>query len=193
MSNDEQIRAFLAIEPPTAIRQEIGLIQARLKQSCPFDVRWVKPQGIHLTLKFLGDISPADVLTISRVAEKYTGTVPSLHFDICDLGVFPSGKHPRVLWIGLEGDILPLLTLQKNLETGLEECGFPRETRPFRPHLTLGRIKSARISGDAEPFMTRTGNWSAGSFDAAGLGVFQSDLTPQGAVYTRIAWFPFGG
>ncbi len=193
MNNSKAIRAFLAIEPSPEVCKEMGNIQNSLKRSLPFEVRWVRPEVIHLTLKFFGDISATDVLTLSPVVERYTAPSLPLHLTVHKLGFFPSGKHPRVLWIGLEGDVGPLLVLQKNLEQGLDHCGFAGETRPFRPHLTMGRVKSARPTGDMEKFMAAAGDWSAGSFAADGLGLFQSDLTPQGAVHTRLAWFPFGG
>ena len=180
------------MEPPAEIRKEIGNIQDKLRGACPFDVRWVKPAGIHLTLKFFGNVSPDDIAVISRIVEKNTPALAPPRLDVKKLGVFPSVKRPRVLWIGLEGDTCPLVILQKDLEQGFAECGFTGEERPFRPHLTVGRIKSPRRSEDPEKFMAQVGNWEAGSFCAEGLGLFQSNLTPRGAIYTRLAWFPFG-
>ncbi len=191
MDNEKSIRAFLAVEPPAEIRKEIGNIQDKLRGSCPFDVRWVKPAAIHLTLKFFGNVSPDDIAVISSIVGKNTPALAPLQFEVKRLGLFPSLKRPRVLWIGLEGDTAPLLILQKSLEQEFEEYGFRREERPFRPHLTIGRIKSSRLSGDAEKFMARGDKWEAGNFRADGLGLFQSDLTPQGAIYTRLGWFPF--
>lgn len=192
MSSEKPIRAFLAIEPPAEIRKEIGNIQNSLKRLCPFDVRWVKPDGIHLTLKFFGNVSEEDIMAISRVVEENTAATSPLHLKVNKLGLFPSRKRPRVLWIGLGGDTPPLLIMQENLEQGFAGCGFTREERPFRLHLTIGRVKTPHISGDPEQFMAKADDWAAGSFIACGLGLFKSDLTPQGAVYTRLAWFPFG-
>ncbi len=191
MSSDKKTRAFLAIEPPSEIRKEIANIQNRLKRSCPFDVRWVKPEGIHLTLKFFGDISEADIAAISGVAERNARTAAPLHFEVKNLGVFPSVKRPRVVWIGLAGDTSSLLDLQNKLEQGFYGCGFPKEERPFRPHLTMGRIKTPKASGDPEKFIQRD-DCDAGNFTAFGLSLIKSDLTPQGAVYTKLAWFPLG-
>jgi 2'-5' RNA ligase len=191
MNSEKNIRTFLAIEPPSEVRTEIANIQNRLRRSCPFDVRWVKPEGIHLTLKFFGDISETDIAAISGVAEKYVQTAAPLHFEVKKLGVFPSLKRPRVVWIGLVGDTSSLLGLQYKLDQGFYGCGFPKEERPFRPHLTLGRIKTPQISGDAEKFIQRD-DCDAGNLTAFGLSLIKSDLTPQGAVYTKLAWFPFG-
>lgn len=193
MSNDKTIRAFLAIAPPAEIWQEIGKIQNRLKRSCPFDIRWLKPESIHLTLKFFGGASRDDIVALSRVVEQHSSVFAPVQLTVAKLGVFPSLQRPRVLWIGLSGETTPLSTLQQNLEQGWADCGFAKEDRPFRPHLTIGRIKSSRLVGDPVKFLAQAGDWSAGSFRADGLTLFQSELTPQGAVYTQLARFPFGG
>lgn len=193
MSNNKAIRAFLAIAPSAEVWQSIGKIQSRLKPSCPFDIRWLKPESIHLTLKFFGDVSPEDIIALARVVEKYSPTLEPLQLTVKTLGVFPSLQRARVLWIGLAGETAPIFTLQQNLEQGWAACGFTRDHRPFRPHLTIGRIKSSRLTGDPVNFLAQAGDWSAGSFRADGLVFFQSDLTPQGAVYTQLARFPFGG
>lgn len=191
MSSEKKIRAFLAIDPPAEVLREIGKIQQGLKKTCPFDVRWVNPEGMHLTLKFFGNVSEDDIIIISRIVGKNTTSRAPLQLEVKKLGLFPSLKRPKVLWIGLEGDIPPLLVLQKKLEDGLEEAGYAREGRPFRPHLTLGRIKMARCPGNPEQFMRDGGGCEAGSFLAGGLSLMKSDLTPRGAVYTRLGWFAF--
>lgn len=193
MNNEKSIRAFLAIEPPAEIRKEIGNIQNNLKRLSPVNIRWVNPGGIHLTLKFFGNISETDIIAISGVTERNTQTLAPLHFEVKKLGLFPSQKSPRVLWIGLGGDTASLLTLQKNLEQGFEECGFTKEERPFRAHLTLGRIKVPDKTGAIAKIVGDGGDCTAGSFSASGLILFKSDLTPQGAIYTKLARFPFEG
>jgi 2'-5' RNA ligase len=191
MSNDKAVRTFLAIELPAEIRQIVADIQNKLKRSCPFDIRWLKPESIHLTLKFFGNVSGDDIIALSRVAEQHSAVLAPLQLAVKKLGVFPSLQRPRVLWIGLSGETAPLVTLHKKLEQGWADCGFAKEDRPFRPHLTIGRIKSSRLDGDPVKFMAQAGDWSAGSFRADGLVLFQSDLTPQGAIYTELARFPF--
>src|SRR3989304_8118578 len=115
MNNDKIIRAFLAIDLFPEVRKKIDNIQTKLKRSCPFDVRWTKPEGIHLALKFLGDISAEDIMKISPAVETEAMLQVPLHLNVHRLGLFPSIKHPRVLWIGVGGDVAPLLTLQNNL------------------------------------------------------------------------------
>jgi len=191
VNSEKSVRAFLAIEPPAEILKEIGKIQGRLKEACPFDIRWVKPEAMHLTLKFFGNISESEIAAVSQVVGKHTADAVPLHLEAKTLGVFPSLKRPRVLWIGLQGDTAPLVSLQKNLERGFEDCGFAREERPLRPHLTLGRIKAVKEIVGLEKTIESGRDFAAGSFWAAGLALFKSDLTPRGAVYTKLAWFSF--
>ncbi|HLE19186.1 MAG TPA: RNA 2',3'-cyclic phosphodiesterase, partial [Syntrophales bacterium] len=153
MNSEKSVRAFLAIEPPAEILKEIGKIQSRLKEACPFDIRWVKPEAMHLTLKFFGNVSEEEIIAISRVVEKHTAAFAPLQLEVKKLGLFPSLRRPKVLWIGLEGDITSLLVLHNKLEQGFEECGFAKEERSFRPHLTLGRIKIPKCSGNPEHFL----------------------------------------
>jgi 2'-5' RNA ligase len=193
MSDDSAVRTFLAIELPAAIRQSIADIQNKLKRSCPFDIRWLKPESIHLTLKFFGNVSGEDIIALSRIVEQHGAAMFPLQLTVKKLGVFPSLQRARVLWIGLSGETAPLVTLHKNLEQEWADCGFAKEDRPFRPHLTIGRIKSSRLDGAPVKFMAQADDWSAGSFRADSLVLFQSDLTPQGAVYTELARFPLGG
>lgn len=191
VNGEKSVRAFLAIEPPAEILKEIGKIQSSLKMACPFDVRWVKPEAMHLTLKFFGNVSEEAIIVISRIVEEHTAVFAPLQLEIKKLGLFPSLRRPKVLWLGLKGDITSLLVLHNKLEQGFEECGFAREGRSFQPHLTLGRIKIPKCSGNPEQFLRDGGGCEAGSFLAGGLGLIKSDLTPRGAVYTRLAWFPF--
>jgi len=133
MSHDETVRAFLAIAPPAEISQEIGKIQDRLKRSCPFDIRWLKPDSIHLTLKFFGNVSREDIIALTRVVEIHSSALTPLQLSVKKLGVFPSLQRPRVLWIGLEGDTAPLSTLQRNLEQAGRIAALRGKTGPSGP------------------------------------------------------------
>lgn len=193
MSEEKSIRSFLAVDPPREIIDAIGMIQDRLRKNIQGDIRWVRPQGIHLTLKFFGAISESDVANISRVVENTTSTIAPFTLGIKRVGAFPDVKRPRVLWLGMDGDVDTLILLQREVDAKLQKYGFEKEDRPFRPHLTLARIKDPRgLIGLAKIFEKRE-NYEAGSFSAAGLNLFKSDLTPKGAVYTKLAYFPFGG
>jgi 2'-5' RNA ligase len=193
MSEEKSIRSFLAVDPPREIIDAIGMIQDRLRKNIQGDIRWVRPQGIHLTLKFFGAISESDVANISLVVENTTSNIAPFTLGIKRVGAFPDVKRPRVLWLGMDGDVDTLTRLQKEVDAELQKYGFEKEDRTFRPHLTLARIKDPRGLIGLAKIMEKRENYEAGSFSAAGLNLFKSDLTPKGAVYTKLAYFPFGG
>ncbi len=189
--DEKMLRAFLAIDPPGEILQEIGRIQERLRKLIYGEVRWVRPEAIHLTLKFFGDIPETAIADIAAVVEKAAAAEAPLTFSIGGTGVFPDQRRPRVLWLGMEGDVPRLLRFQKEIEGGLGIAGFPAEERPFRPHLTLARIKSPRGLTGLERALEKGEGYAAGQFTASGIGLIRSELTPRGAVYTKLKWFPF--
>jgi 2'-5' RNA ligase len=193
MADEKTIRAFLAIDLPGEVREKIADIQARLKSAME-GVRWTRPEGIHLTLKFFGDIDKSRIGLISDIVEKRTKVFGPLSLAMGRMGGFPNLGRARVLWLGVEGDIEKLASLQGSMEDDLETLGFAKETRSFKPHLTLGRARSSRgmIIGLREA-MERTGYEKPDPFRAEGLTLFKSDLLPGGAVYTKLAYFSFGG
>ncbi len=193
MADAGPIRAFLAADPPPEILERIAAIQRELKKTVQGSIAWVRPEGIHLTLKFFGNIAPeqAEVI-VTEVRRSVPGTPP---LSLCgrSLGVFPDPHRPRVIWLGLDGDVARLSALQEKIETGLETCGFAREERPFRAHLTLARIKDRRGLVGLEQALKNPRLQEAGGFIVDKLTLFRSELTPKGAIYTRLATFPFAG
>jgi RNA 2',3'-cyclic 3'-phosphodiesterase len=182
---NQTIRAFVAFPIPETITIRICDIQERLK-SYRLPVRWVKPENVHLTLKFFGEISLSTVNDIGKVLEDTVRVYAPLMFFIKGLGVFPNIKKPRVLWIGISGDIKPLSEIQANLESNLEKKGFAKENRPFKSHLTLGRIK-----GDIHPenlfdILRSFSNFTSEPFEAKELVLYKSELNPSGALYTKL-------
>lgn len=193
MSDGSEIRVFLAIEPPEAVRDAMALIQGRLKKTVLGPLSWARTSGMHLTLKFFGNIGASDIAPISSaVGEAIAGYGP-MRMEIKGLGVFPDIRRPRVLWLGTNGDVDRLGTLQQALETGLEPLGFEREDRPFRAHWTLARIKSPRDTTGIAQAVETGGELHAGAFTADKLILFKSDLTPKGAIYTRLAQYALQG
>jgi RNA 2',3'-cyclic 3'-phosphodiesterase len=189
---EKNIRAFLAIEPSEKILAEISRLQEKLKREITGSLSWTRPQGNHLTLKFFGDISSTDVENISNAAKKQAAGVAPLSLKVEKLGVFPDWRRPRVLWLGTTGDTERLILLQNKLEADFETLGFPRENRPFRAHLTLARIKIPQSAAGLEAATKKLDNFFVGEFSAKELILFQSKLTPQGAIYTRLATIPLG-
>lgn len=160
-------------------------VQQELK-SLRLKARWVRPQNIHLTLKFLGNIDPADIDDIGVVMADAAGDCAPFSLTIGGIGFFPGIKRPRVIWVGLGGAKPALFNLQRNLENRLATAGFPKEKRSFKAHLTLGRIRQAAnpdIVGQAIQDYSDLGNLK---FTADRIVLFKSDLKPSGAVYSHL-------
>jgi len=191
--SEKNIRAFLAIELPEDILQAMSRLQEKLKREIGGRISWTRPQGQHLTLKFFGDISTEDVKNICSATQNRIVSESKLNLKVEKLGVFPDARKPRVLWCGVTDDAAKLSVFQKQLDSDFAGIGFPKEDRPFRPHLTLGRIKDSRgITGISET-LTKYGTFTAGEFICRELILFQSNLSPQGAVYTKLAEFALSG
>jgi RNA 2',3'-cyclic 3'-phosphodiesterase len=192
MADKGLVRAFLAIDLPDRLRGEIGKIQDRLRPHVS-GIRWTRPEGIHLTLKFFGDISEDEIEILSRVIENTTGGVSSFSLRLGTPGAFPGTRRPRVLWIGVDGDVAALVKLQQDIERDLETGGFRMESRPYSPHLTMGRFRDPVKSSGLERTLENIKDvYQAESFLAEGLTLFKSDLKPGGAVYKVLKFFPFG-
>ena len=193
MTTEKNIRAFLAIEPTEDIIQAMVRLQEKLKREISGRISWTRPQGQHLTLKFFGDISREDVHNISKAVQNRVASELFLNLKVEKLGVFPDARKPRVLWCGITGDVEKLSRLQKQLDSDFAEIGFPTEDRPFRAHLTLGRIKDSSALTGIREVLTKYSAFTAGEFTGRELALLQSELTPQGAVYTKLAVFPLAG
>ena len=193
MPDGETIRAFLALDPPPEVLRKIADIQGTLRKNIQGALSWVRPEGIHLTLKFFGNLAAKDVSAVSEVVAGQAAGARPLNLEAKGLGVFPDTRRPRVLWLGICGEVERLIALQQAIDRGLETRGFAREQRPFRAHLTLARIKSPRGLEGLDSVIAGKGSESAGKFMATGLTLFKSDLTPKGAIYTTLGYFPFQG
>ena len=193
MSEEKNIRAFLAIEPPEEILAAIARLQEKLKREISGSVSWTRPQGNHLTLKFFGNIDDTDVQNICDAVKMQAAGTPPLLLKIEKMGAFPDLRRPRVLWTGTSGDVAQLTPLQKKLDASFAQLGFPREERLFRAHLTLARIKDSRTAAGIGEAIKKHSDFTAGEFRAAELIFFQSRLTPQGAIYSKLATIPLSG
>ena len=184
------MRSFIAIELPETIENALAELQSDLK-GCGVDVRWIKPENIHLTLKFLGNIEEKMVDSISEAIKKACRTYAVMKLTLSEVGVFPNVRSPRVLWVGLNNsDILP--ALQNEIEQELSPLGFEQEKRKFVPHLTLGRFKSSRGKMALKEKIELYRGKELGVFDTGSVSLMKSDLGPAGAKYTRLAEIPLG-
>ncbi len=183
------IRAFIAIELTQEIHQRLDQVISQLKQRIGDSaIRWVPAENIHLTLKFLGDVSVANVEMLKKIMEAEANGCPQFEISVGGLGAFPNPHHPRVVWIGVEAPS-ELNNLPHAIESATERLGYTKEERPFSAHLTLGRVsrnatpKEARQIGEVIE-STKIGFLGAATIDAVHL--FKSDLKPTGSVYTKM-------
>jgi len=189
------IRAFIAIELPLPIQNQLEQIVLDLQKSGSRHVKWVKPENIHLTLKFLGESRPDELDRLSAEIRPIIAITRPIELNVHGLGAFPNFKRPRVIWVGVQAPP-SLIRLQQALEDAAEKIGYPREERTFSPHLTLGRVN--REASPAE--LARLGETIAqkpvgtlGSMTVSQLVLFRSVLKPAGAIYTPLAHFPLNG
>jgi len=180
------MRTFIAIELPQHITAALGNIQKKLK-SAKLNIRWVQPENIHLTLKFLGDTPPAAVDPIGRTLSESVRGYDPISLSAKGSGAFPGIKNPRVIWVGLSGQVSQLKTLQQTLEEYLAALGFEKDKRTFKGHLTLGRIKGAVDPAQLNAALNEVMDFETEPFLADRIFLFQSDLKPTGPVYTKIA------
>ncbi len=187
----ELLRLFVAVELSDEVRQALAELQAGLRRRGLDSLRWVRPQGIHLTLKFLGE-TPADKLPAIReaLAQAVKG-VPPHRLSLGSLGTFGNRRGPQVLWVDLEGDLAPLAQLQQQVEQALESTGFPREKRQFAPHLTLARVRPESARALAPRIAEAVGAVPAphGAIEVRKVSLMRSTLGPGGAVYEELAAF----
>lgn len=191
------MRAFIAIELTPAIGQRIAGIAAALRARIPAGtVGWVNPGGIHLTLKFLGEVSAVQTREITDLMQAVTAGRPAFEIRVRRLGCFPNPSSPRVVWVGVDPDDGSLAALQEGLERGCEKLGFDREARAFSPHLTLGRVKrEARRDGieALQMAIRQAGEAECGAMEVDRIHLIRSELKPTGAVYSLMATSTLSG
>jgi len=183
------LRAFIAIEIPAEIQNAIADNTASLRSALPGPlVRWVARQNVHLTLKFLGDVSPDNLSQLAETLKVESGSHAPFDIGVARLGAFPTQKRARVIWIGLDAPPA-LLTLQREVDAVAATLGYPREERPFSPHLTIGRVAQNASASDLQRIRSALEAAKVGILGTAhvqALHIFKSDLRPGGSVYTRL-------
>jgi 2'-5' RNA ligase len=183
------MRLFLALDLPHDVRDAIGRARRDLEPRLP-GWRWTRAEGVHVTLRFLGEVDDSRLADLAprweRAALAATGPIS---LEVRGLGCFPSSRRPRVLWVGVaeEPDRGRLRALAAATEREARAAGFAAEERGFRPHATLARAVAGPASAPPEA------EWSFGRAWIESLTLFRSDLGPGGARYTALATFPLGG
>jgi 2'-5' RNA ligase len=185
----EQVRSFVAVELPEDAQDRLAIIQQQLRHGAEQGVKWVDPRGVHLTLKFLGNVPAAKLPEIEQALRVSVPAYLPLRLGLGEVGAFPSVRSPRVIWVGLRGEIDRLAALQDAVERALEPLGFPREGRAFAPHLTLGRAREGISLEERRRVSESIGNVSRVgdlSFEVVSIVVMRSQLTRKGAIYSPI-------
>jgi 2'-5' RNA ligase len=192
----ELIRSFIAIELPLLVKQELTVLESLLKKRSPQVVRWVDPQGIHITLKFLGDIADDRIDEINMAIDEATQGLSPFHMELQEVGAFPNLNRANVIWVGAKGELDKLAYLQKQIESNMAQLGFPPEERAFTPHMTLGRVRNYTSPDDRKKLgliLSQTTFTSSQVITVESVNLMKSQLTSSGAIYTRLYASPLKG
>lgn len=182
------MRVFVAIDIDEQIRERLGDLQAELQSKVDIkksDVKWVRPEAMHLTLKFLGEIKDTQAADVCNVVKDVAGGHKSFDLHVETVGVF-GGRSARVAWVGAGQSCDELLRLQADLEGQFALAGWPKEARKFSAHLTLCRVRNPKAGLRLAQLAKNYGDFKLGSMAADSLSVYQSQLTPQGPIYTLL-------
>lgn len=182
------IRAFIAIELNAQLQSQLAEIIRQLKSPQTAAVRWVAAQNIHLTLKFLGEISTANLQMLTSRLQAEAQRHAPFEITVGGLGAFPNPRRPRVVWVGMQAP--PALTsLQHGVENETNRLGYTPEDKPFSPHLTIGRVTNNADPAEVQQVAAALGKMTVGELGSVrvdAITLFRSDLQPTGAVYTVV-------
>ncbi|TAL12006.1 MAG: RNA 2',3'-cyclic phosphodiesterase [Nitrospirae bacterium] len=192
------LRAFIAIKLSDELKGHIGEVQAELKRRASGldGLGWVRPEGMHLTLRFLGDIAGDQVEALEALLGDVAAGMKPFTLEARGIGVFPNPRAPRVIWLGLQGtpeSMASLRRMQAGIEDGVVGLGFPREPREFTAHLTLARVRDRQSGAALAKVLEANEDRAVGAFVATSVGLIKSELRPTGAAYTTLVEVPFGG
>lgn len=183
-------RLFIAIELPQAVLSDLAELQAALKKQMPSrGLSWTRPEGIHLTLKFLGDVPAAQLHVLQTALDSAAADRPPFALAVEHIGCFPDTRRPRVLWAGVGGDTYALQRVQAAVERHVAPLGYPTEKRPFSPHLTLARMRRGADHATLEAVGRVVERWQGGrigTWQVQAVSLIRSELRPDGAVYTEL-------
>lgn len=189
---DQLLRLFVAVSLPEDVRDALGRLQGELRRHDLSGLRWVRPEGVHFTLKFLGETPAGKVPAISEALAGVIKGRRRFRLALGALGTFGGRRGPRVLWLDITGDVARLREVQQSVEGALVEVGFPPEERDFSPHLTLARVPQPPRPGIAQRVSQALESVEPprAEFEVREVVLMRSTLQPGGAVYERLAAFP---
>jgi len=186
------MRTFIAIEISETIRNALVQIEAHLKYSGA-DVKWVEKDNIHLTLKFLGEVSEEKVDKIKASLDNVAKGTKPFEMTVKEIGAFPKIEYPRVIWIGLDKGRDESKILAEKIDEALSKIGFQKETRPFASHLTIGRVRSPKNKAALKEKITSCELVCVSPCSVPSVILFRSTLTPKGSIYTKLHEAKFTG
>lgn len=178
------MRTFIAVELPSEIKNQIARIQAEFKK-IPAQVSWTKPDNIHLTLKFLGEIEEKQLNPVTEATRSGCKGVKKFKISLKGVGGFPNLRQPRVIWIGTQDGAEELISLQGKIETELEQAGYSKEDKKFRPHFTIGRVRIPENIERLALALEKT-EFQAEDIDIDRVTVMKSQLSSGGSIYTAL-------
>jgi RNA 2',3'-cyclic 3'-phosphodiesterase len=184
------VRLFVAAELPPQLRAAFASVQREMA-GAPLSVRWVRPEAIHLTLKFLGEVREERLAEILTALRGSGAAIAPFLLEAAGASVFPARGAPRLIWVEVRGNLPAARGLAAAIDSATARVGFPPEAREFRPHLTLGRVKGPG-RGDWRSILERAALQATGEFQVSEHVLFESRLGPGGAVYTPIERFRLG-
>ena len=182
------LRAFIAVELPAELQQKVHRATANFRRGIDPLIRWTAAEHMHLTLKFLGDVSQPNVEFLIQMLRTQAELISPFVIQLGGLGSFPGPKRPRVIYIGIQAPAA-LGTLQRGIESASRRLGYEAEERPFSPHLTLGRVKQNISASDQQNIRRAIDGTQVdvlGSARIDSVHLYKSELRPSGSVYTRL-------
>lgn len=190
---DEVIRTFIAVDLPESVKEALGQVSSQLQDKLlDTPIRWVNPEKIHLTLKFLGDVSQENISMVEKILQSEASKRQAMEIGIGGIGAFPKIRHPRVIWVGVEAPS-ELFDLRRGIEDGVARLGYNYDKYDFTPHLTLGRISRKASARDVRKVGKELHDFQVGFIGVARIDavhLYRSDLQPDGAKYTRLSTAP---
>ncbi len=188
------LRLFVAIEIPPKLKDALIGVTARLALERWDAVRWVRPEGFHITIKFLGDTPASRVPAIEQAIATLASQQPRFDLTLGGMGFFPSGANANHIYVGLGGDLAALNSLQRASEAAFASLGYASENKPFKPHITLGRLRKEATREQRDDAVSRAiaiGLGTVGSFSADGLRLMRSTLAAGGSIYEEMRFAGF--
>jgi len=188
-----KIRAFIAIEIPEETKKGLKRLLETLKTLCPIKaISWSKPETMHVTIKFLGDIEDADIEKISRTLQEAAKHATEFDITAKGIGAFPSPKSPRVVWVGIDGSGA-LKSLHAAIDKGLAQLAIPKNDKPFSPHLTLCRVREKAAGKGIREAIEKPDVKFEAAWKVTEITLFKSALKPDGALHTPLSTVKLGG